>query len=258
MSTEKICAGQVALVTGGSRGLGLTAARTLGRAGARVVITARKERELRAAQSGLESNGIEVLAINNDIGELGEAVALVESILTKFGQIDILVNNAGITWGSSAETHTLEAWRRVVDVNLNGTFELTQCVAARAMIPRRRGAIIFVASIAAFGGNQVGGTPTVSYNATKAAQVSLTRTLAAEWGRHGIRVNALAPGWFASRMTEATLDAKRHDFLPRIPLGRFGEPDVDYAGPLLFLASDASRYVTGETLVVDGGMTCTL
>ncbi|MBS0366346.1 MAG: SDR family oxidoreductase [Proteobacteria bacterium] len=258
MSENQACADQVAVITGGSRGLGFAAARVLGRAGARVAITARKEPELDAARATLEVQGIEVFTLKNNIGQAGSAEALVEAVLGHFGQIDILVNNAGATWGEPAEKHGLDAWLRVVDVNLNGTFELTQRVAAQAMIPRGRGAIIFVASVAAFGGNQIGGVPTVAYNATKAAQVNLTKSLAAEWGPHGIRVNALVPGWFSSRMTTATLEAKGGAFLPRIPLGRFGDPELDYGGPLLFLASQASRYVTGTTLVVDGGMTCTL
>lgn len=258
MSIEQSLAARVAIVTGGSRGLGFAAAKALGRAGARIAITARKAAELASAEEELQEENIDVLSVVNDLGKPQAWVELVDQVLARFAQIDILVNNAGATWGSAAETHDIDAWRRVVDINLNGTFALTREVAARSMIPRRQGSVIIIASIAAFGGNQYGGVPTVAYNSTKAAQINLARSLAAEWGRHGIRVNALAPGWFMSKMTAATLAAHREEFIRRIPLGRFGDGDEDLAGPIVFLASDASRYITGSTVVVDGGMTCSV
>jgi gluconate 5-dehydrogenase len=247
--------GKLALVTGGSRGLGFQMAAALGRAGVRVVITARKEAELAEAQAELRAEGIDVLALQHSLSDFGAAAALIERIENEMGSVDILVNNAGTTWGGSAETLQMANWQKVLDVNLSGTWALTQAVANRFMIPRKSGSIIFVASVQGLGGVAPGGTPTLAYNTTKAAQINLARTLAAEWGPYGIRVNALLPGWFPTKMTRATLAVEGHGFVERIPLGRLGDPARDIDGPLIFLASDASRYVTGHALVVDGGMT---
>ena len=251
--------GRVALVTGGSRGLGLAMAHVLARAGARLAISARKDNELAAARVELEAAGHEVLTVRNDVGEAGAADALVDAVLARYGQIDILLNNAGATWGAPAEEHPLDAWRKVLDVNVNGTFALAQATAVKSMLPRKSGVIVIVASVAGLRGNQAGnGMMTAAYNTSKAAQLNLTRTLAGEWGARGIRVNALLPGWFPTKMSRGVLAAHGDDMLSRIPLGRFGSPAEDLAGPILFLASDASRYVTGASLVVDGGTSCIL
>jgi NAD(P)-dependent dehydrogenase (short-subunit alcohol dehydrogenase family) len=247
-------AGRVALVTGASRGLGLAMARALGRAGARLIITARKSAELEDAAQQLRSAGIEVLARTADVGTVAATPDLVRDLVNETGQIDVLVNNAGATWGAAAAEHPYEAWQKVMDVNLNGAWVLTQQVAVQSMLPRRSGSIVFVASILGLGGNR-GMTPTVAYNSSKAAQINLARSLAAEWGPHGVRVNALLPGWFLTRMSRGTLAEYGDPLLAAIPLGRFGDPEADITGPMLFLASDMSRYVTGQTLVVDGGMT---
>ncbi|MGB8417028.1 glucose 1-dehydrogenase [Paraburkholderia sp.] len=245
--------GKVAVVTGGSRGLGYAMARALGHAGAKVAITARKQEELAAARKTLSDEGIEVLAVQNDIGKPGQSVALVDQVMNAFGKIDILVNNAGATWGAAAEAYPKEAWQKVVDVNLNGTWWLSQEVAVRSMIPSKRGVIINIASVAGLRARAPGEVPTVAYNVSKAAQNNLTQCLAAEWGKFGIRVNAIMPGWFPTKMTKGTLEGSAEKFNARTPLGRAGDLMSDLTGPILFLASDASSYVTGHLLAVDGG-----
>jgi NAD(P)-dependent dehydrogenase (short-subunit alcohol dehydrogenase family) len=245
--------GKVALVTGGSRGLGYGMARALGHAGATVVITARKDGELQEAVESLRSEGIDVRGIAADVGKAEGAVGLVEDVLSGCDRIDVLINNAGATWGAPAEEYTQQAWQKVVDVNLTGTWALTQAVAVRSMIPQRSGSIVIVASTAGLFGNRPNDMHTVAYNTTKAGQINLARTLAGEWGKYGIRVNALLPGWFPTRMTKGTLEHAGDSYVQRVPIGRLGE-ESDVYGPILFLASSASRYVTGHLTVVDGGM----
>jgi NAD(P)-dependent dehydrogenase (short-subunit alcohol dehydrogenase family) len=245
--------GQVALITGGSRGLGYGMARALGHSGATVVITARKEGELQGAVETLRAEGVNVRGIAADVGKADGAAGLVDQVLAECGHIDVLINNAGATWGAPAEEYPQQAWQKVVDVNLNGTWALTQAVAVRSMIPRRSGSIIIVASTAGLFGNGPNSMQTVAYNATKAGQISLARALAGEWGKYGIRVNSLLPGWFPTRMTKGTLDHDGEAFAQRVPVGRLGE-EADIYGPILFLASSASRYVTGHMTIVDGGM----
>ncbi len=246
------------LVTGGSRGLGYEMARTLGQAGARVVITARKRDELEDARAALVGLGIEAFAYVNDLGQIEDAEQLAPRIVDEIGPIDVLVNNAGTTWGGEAATVEWRHWKKVVDVNLNGTWALTQGVAKASMLPRKQGSIIMIASVGGIGAQPPGVTPTPAYHATKAAQINLMRALASEWGAHGIRVNAVLPGWFETKMAQATIEGQGHALTDRIPLGRVGDPAEDIGGPVLFLASEASRYVTGHALVVDGGMTAVL
>jgi gluconate 5-dehydrogenase len=247
--------GQVALVTGGSRGLGLAMAEALGTAGARLAISARKQEELDAARAALEGRGLATIALRSDLAEPSAASSLADAVLEAYGQVDVLVNNAGAAWGAPAESHPREAWQKVFDVNVHGAFALTQAIAARSMIPRKRGSIVMVASINGLGGNAPGGTPTAAYNTSKAALINLARCLAAEWGRHGIRVNALLPGLFPTKMSSVMIEKHGGGYLKRTPLGRFGDVERDLAGPIVFLASDASRYVTGACLTVDGGFT---
>jgi gluconate 5-dehydrogenase len=242
------------MITGGSRGLGLAMAHALGAAGAKLIITARRQSELNAAAIELRAAGYAVLALPYDVAATGAAPAMVSAALAEFGQIDVLVNNAGITWGAAAAVHPLDAWKKVLDVNVNGAFALTQQVAVQSMLPRECGSIVFVASILGLGGGSVT-APTPAYNTAKAAQINLARSLAAEWGPQGVRVNSLLPGWFPTKMTHATLAHSEAALLAGIPLGRFGEPQQDLAGPIVFLASDASRYMTGQVLVIDGGIT---
>jgi NAD(P)-dependent dehydrogenase (short-subunit alcohol dehydrogenase family) len=242
------------MITGASRGLGLAMALALGKAGARLIITARRSGELEASAQRLRAAGITVLARTADVGNVAATPELVQQLLRETGHIDVLINNAGATWGAAATEYPYDAWRKVMDVNVNGAWVLTQQVALQSMLPRQSGAIVFVASILGLGGNRAM-TPTVAYNASKAALINLARSLAVEWGPRGVRVNALLPGWFPTKMSRGTLAANEAALLASIPLARFGDPDADITGPVLFLASDLSRYVTGQSLVVDGGMT---
>jgi len=243
--------GKVALVTGGSRGLGLQMAEALGEMGARVAITARKAPELEAAAKHLAALGVEVLTVPVDLGRRENIAATLEPVLARFGTVDILVNNAGTTWGAPAEDYPAEAWDKVMRLNIDAMFFLSQLVARRCMIPRRSGKIVNVASVAGLSGNPPG-MSTIAYNASKGAAVNLTRALAAEWGEYDIHVNAICPGFFPSRMTHGLLDVIGKAMIATTPLGRLGG-DEDLKGAVVFLSSDASRHVTGQCLVVDGG-----
>src|SRR5215471_13372061 len=194
--------GEVVLVTGGSRGLGLEIARAFGQAGAKVVITARREQWLNEAENFLTEEGIAVDAFICDVADAPSVEQLVQQTLQKNNKIDVLVNNAGLTWGAPAESMPFERWRQVIDVNITGTFLMSQCV-GRHMLERSKGAIVNVASIAGFGGGQLN---TVGYNASKAAVINLTRTFAVEWGPRNIRINCIAPGLFKTRMSEVLVE----------------------------------------------------
>lgn len=246
--------GRVALVTGGSRGLGLQMAEALGESGARVAITARKQAELDEAARRLAGLGCDVLAVPCDLGRPETIPGLVDAVLSRFGTVDVLVNNAGATWGAPAEEYPFEAWRKVLGLNLDAVFLLCQEVGRRAMIPQRSGRIVNVSSVAGLAGNppQLGMT-TVAYNTSKAALLNLTRTLASEWGRHGITVNALCPGFFPSKMSRGLLDRIGEEVVRATPLQRLGGEE-DLKGAVVFFASEASRHVTGQVLAVDGGL----
>jgi len=243
--------GKVALVTGGSRGLGLQMAEALGEMGARVAITARKAPELELAAKRLESQGVEVLTVPVDLGRRENVAGTLDPVLARFGTVDVLVNNAGTTWGAPAEDYPAEAWDKVMRLNIDAMFFLSQAVAKRCMIPRRSGKIVNVASVAGLSGNPPG-MATIAYNASKGAAVNLTRALAAEWGRHDVNVNCICPGFFPSKMTHGLLGAIGDMVVAGTPLARLGG-DEDLKGAVVFLASEASRHVTGQILVVDGG-----
>ncbi len=253
MSLKKLLdlTGKVALVTGGSRGLGLQMAEALGELGARVALTARKAHELEAAVTRLAGLGVEAMAVPVDLGRRESIPAVVEAVGARFGPVDVLVNNAGTTWGAPAEEHPAEAWDKVMRLNLDATFFLSQEVARRFMIPRGSGKIVNVASVAGLAGNPPGMT-TIAYNASKGAVVNMTRALAVEWGRYGLNVNCICPGFFPSRMTHGILSAIGDMVVSMTPLGRLGGEE-DLKGAVAYLASEASRHVTGQVLVVDGG-----
>ncbi|MCX4163489.1 MULTISPECIES: SDR family oxidoreductase [Paraburkholderia] len=246
--------GKTALITGGSRGLGLQIAEALGEQGAKIVLSARKADELQAAQAHLQSLGIEASWIAADGAKDADVARLADEALKTLGHVDILVNNAGATWGAPAEDYPVEAWDKVMNLNIRGLFLLTQQIGKRSMIPRGYGKIVNVASIAGLKGNAPGTLDTIAYNTSKGAVVNFTRALAAEWGEHGITVNALAPGFFPSKMTRGSLEALGVDRLSAgAPLRRIGD-DEDLKGAALLFSTDASKHITGQILAVDGGV----
>ena len=242
--------GEVALITGGSRGLGLEIAQAFGGAGATVVITARRQQWLSEAEHLLKDQGIAVYALSCDVADSSSVEQAVQQILSVCGKIDILVNNAGLTWGAPAENMPLDRWHQVIEANITGTFLMSQFV-GRHMLERKKGAIVNVASIAGLGGGQLN---TVGYNASKAAVINFTRALAIEWATRGIRVNAVAPAMFRTRMTEAILDRAEAVVAGTTPMGRIGQPG-ELAPTVLFLASEGASYITGQVIAIDGGRT---
>ena len=245
--------GQTALVTGGSRGLGLQIAEALGEAGARIMLTSRKAADLEEAAADLQAKGIDTRWIAADASQPDDIARVAAECLQRLGQVDILVNNAGATWGAPAETHPLEAWDKVMNLNVRSLFLMSQAIGRLSMIPRRSGRIINIASIAGLAGNSAAMT-TIAYNTSKGAVVNFTRALAGEWGQHGITVNAIAPGFFPSKMTQGTLARIGVDKLAaRAPLRRIGDDD-DLKGAALLFASAAGKHITGQVLAVDGGV----
>jgi NAD(P)-dependent dehydrogenase (short-subunit alcohol dehydrogenase family) len=246
--------GRKALITGGSRGLGLQIAEALGEQGAELMLSARKADELSDAVKHLKQLGFKAHAIAADVGVPEQIHALVDGTLSQLGQVDILVNNAGATWGAPAEDHPLDAWMKLVNLNLTGVFLLSQAIGKRSMIPRRSGKILTVASIAGLRGNPPNTNQTLAYNTTKGGLVNFTRALAGEWGAHNINVNALAPGFFPSRMTMGALAKVGDQVIARTPLQRLGGEE-DLKGAALLFCSDAGRHITGQILAIDGGTT---
>jgi gluconate 5-dehydrogenase len=245
--------GKVAIVTGGSRGIGLQMAEGLGEMGARVAITARKQDELDEASAHLGKTGIECFAVAGDLSKPDAIPGVVEAVLSRFGKIDVLVNNAGANWAAPAEEYPDDGWRKVMGLNVDAAFFLAREVGRRSMIPRKSGKIVNIASIAGlFGNPPPWDMKTIAYNTSKGALVNLTRALAAEWGPYNINVNAICPGFFLSKMTKVTLERIEREIVALTPLGRLGGEE-DLKGAVVFLASEASRYVTGHALVVDGG-----
>lgn len=245
--------GRTALVTGGSRGLGLQISEALGEAGAKIMLSSRKAADLEEAAAHLSQRGIDARWIAADAANPDEARRVCNETLERLGHVDILVNNAGAAWGAPAEDHPLEAWDKVMNLNIRSLFVFSQTIAKLSMIPRRYGRIINIASIAGLGGNPPG-METVAYNTSKGAAVNFTRALAAEWGEHGITVNAIAPGFFPSRMTKGTLEKLgEKEMASHAPLRRLGDDD-DLKGAALLFASAAGKHITGQILVVDGGV----
>jgi gluconate 5-dehydrogenase len=243
--------GKVALITGGSRGLGLQMAEALGEMGAKLAITARKADELAEAKTQLEKQGIEVFAVASDLSKFDQIPGLVNKVLEHFGRIDILLSNAGATWGAKAEDYPIDAWMKVINLNVNGMFLLTQEVGKRCFIPQKSGKIIVTASIAGLRGNppEMG---TIAYNTSKGADVNFVRALAAEWGRYNINVNAICPGFFPSKMASGLMAMLGDKIIAGTPLGRIGG-DEDLKGVVVLLASEAGRHISGQAIAVDGG-----
>jgi gluconate 5-dehydrogenase len=218
-----------------------------------VAITARKQAELDEAKDHLAAQGIEVMTIASDLQDMHAAQELPGQVLEHWKRIDILVNNAGATWGAPAEEHPLEAWQKVINLNLNAVFALTQAVGRQAMIPARYGRIVNMASMAGLQGTDPRFMRTIAYNTSKGGVVNFTRSLAAEWAQYGITVNAIAPGVFPSKMSQGMIGKAEQVILDQTPLKRLGGSE-DLKGVAVLLASDASAYVTGQIIAVDGGM----
>ena len=249
--------GQIALVTGGSRGLGLQIAEALGEAGAKVMLTSRKAADLEEAAAHLADRGIDARWIAADAADPAAVQRVCAETVERLGMVDILVNNAGAAWGAPAETHPLEAWDKVMNLNVRSIFVFSQIIGRDCMIPRRRGRIVNIASIAGLAGNPPG-HETLAYNTSKGAVVNFTRALAAEWGEHGITVNAIAPGFFPSRMTQSTIAQYGVEAMAAAaPLKRLGDDD-DLKGAALLFASAAGKHITGQILAVDGGVSAVI
>jgi gluconate 5-dehydrogenase len=227
-------------------------AEVLGELGATVVITARKKHELEDAAATLTKQSVKVETVVNDLQDSGSVQPLVEGILERHGQIDVVINNAGAAWGEKAEDHSLEAWEKVINLNLTAPFLLSQMVGKLSMIPRRSGRIINIASIAGLVGTEPGFMPTIAYNSSKGGIVNFTRSLAAEWAQHNITVNAIAPGVFPSKMSAGMIDRAEEHIMNQTPMRKYGGSE-DLKGVTALLASDASGFITGQIIAVDGG-----
>ncbi len=244
--------GKTAIVTGGGRGLGAQIAEGFAEAGANVVLCSRKVEACEEMAEKLKQHGVRTLALECDVTKPEDVERVVRKTLEEFGTIDILVNNSGATWGASVLEMPLDAWRKVLDVNITGTFLMSQA-AGEAMVKQGSGKIINIASVAGLGGIDPRLMDTIGYNTSKGAVITFTKDLAAKWGQHNINVNALAPGFFPTKMSRGLIEKGGNELLNLTPLNRFGT-DEDLKGAALFLASKASDYVTGDVIIVDGGM----
>ena len=244
--------GRVAIITGGSIGLGRQMAEGLAEMGANLALCARKTERCEQAAEELRRLGVKTLALGCDVKKPDHVQAVVDATVSQFGRIDILINNAGTSCGAPVEEMRLEHWNKVIETNLTGTFLFSQAV-GKIMLPQRRGKIINIASVAG-----LRGAPpefqAIGYHASKGGIIAFTKDLACKWGIHNIQVNAIAPGWFPTNMSQVVIERNKEAFLGKIPLRRFGN-EHDLKGAAVFLASDASDYVTGHVLVVDGGQT---
>ena len=246
--------GQVALVTGGSRGLGLQMAGALGEAGAAVAITARREEGLADAVNKLESQGIRAMSVRCDISKNSDVEAAVAQVVDRFGHIDILVNNAGATWGAPFAELPFEAWDKVIRTNVDGTYFVSRAVGLHMIERGQGGRIINIASVAGLRGSDPAVMPTLPYNTSKGAVVNFTRALAATLAEHDITVNCICPGFFPTKMTAATLERSGDRIVAATPLRRVGG-DQDLKGIAVLFASPASSFITGQVIAVDGGAT---
>ena len=245
--------GKVAIVTGGSRGLGKEIATGLGEAGAKVAITARREQELMSTRHELESVGIECLPIVADVSEVEDVKGTLAQTLDRWGKVDILVNNAGVVWAAPPEQMTLDRWDYVMNINARGTFICCQQI-GKEMIKQKSGNIINISSAVGVTGVDPNSGQFIGYQASKAAVIIMTKQLAVEWAVHNIRVNCAAPSFLATRLTNALIERTGENMLRWIPLGRIGRPE-EIKGTVVFLASEASSYITGQIICLDGGTT---
>jgi NAD(P)-dependent dehydrogenase (short-subunit alcohol dehydrogenase family) len=245
--------GQTALVTGGSRGLGREMAEGLAEAGASLMLLARREQWLTPTIDEFRARGFKCEGAICDVSSPEQVQSAVNRTLEVYGRIDVLVNNAGVTWGAPAEDMPIDKWKMVIDTNLTGAFLFCQRV-GREMLSQKGGNIINVASIAGLVGATEDSQHLCGYVAAKGGLISLTRELAAKWATRGVRVNAIAPGFFPSRMTEKLLETSLAQIEAAVPMGRIGR-EGELKGVAVLLASAASGYITGQTIVVDGGIT---
>jgi NAD(P)-dependent dehydrogenase (short-subunit alcohol dehydrogenase family) len=246
--------GKTAIITGGGRGLGQYMAEALSDAGASVVLCSRKKEACEGVRQEIEERGGKALAMACDVTDPEQVEAVVEETVGACGGVDVLVNNSGATWGAPTLEMPLEAFDKVVSVNVRGTFLMSQAVLRRMVERGEGGAIVNIASVAGLVGGHPDYMQTIGYNSSKGAVISMTRDLATGFARDGVRVNAIAPGWFPTKMSRGIISEHEEKMLEGIPLGRFGGPE-DIKGAILFLASSASGYMTGQTVVVDGGQT---
>ncbi|RYF26804.1 MAG: SDR family NAD(P)-dependent oxidoreductase [Comamonadaceae bacterium] len=245
--------GKTALITGGSRGLGLQLAHALGEAGARIMLSSRKAADLEESAAELQAAGIDARWIAADCAKEEDIQHLAGETLQRMGAVDILINNAGASWGAPAEDHPAAAWDKVMNLNVRGYFLLSQAIAKHSMIPRKSGRIINIASVAGLGGNPIE-MKTIAYNTSKGAVINFTRALACEWGVHGITVNAICPGFFKTKMASVLIETLGEEKMAaHAPLRRLGD-DEDLKGLALLYASDAGKHITGQWLAVDGGV----
>jgi NAD(P)-dependent dehydrogenase (short-subunit alcohol dehydrogenase family) len=244
--------GRVAIVTGGSRGIGQEMAEGLAEAGAALMLCARRDQWLRPTVAEMRAKGFRVEGMLCDVAKAADVQAVVDKTVSVYGKVDILVNNAGVTWAAEPEDMPLEKWQKVVDINLTGAFLFAQA-AGRVMLKQEWGRIINIASIAGLQAS-VHGPHYAPYAATKAGLMGLTRELAASWGRKNVRVNAIAPGFFHSRLADGAIEMTESTIKATSPIPRVGDAG-ELKGVALFLASDASNYITGQTIIVDGGRT---
>ncbi len=245
--------GKVAIVTGGSRGLGKEIATGLGEAGARVAITARREQGLISTKQGLESMGIECLPIVADVSQVKDVKRTLAQTLERWGKVDILVNNAGVVWAAPPDQMPLDKWDYVMNINARGTFICCREI-GKEMIKQKSGNIINISSAVGVSGIDPKSGQFIGYQASKAAIIIMTKQLAVEWAVHNIRVNCAAPSFLATRLTNALIKRTGENMLRWIPLGRIGRPE-EIKGTAVFLASEASSYITGQVICLDGGTT---
>lgn len=243
--------GRVAIITGGSIGLGRQMAEALAEVGANLVLCARKKERCEEAAHDMEKLGVRALALACDVKDPASVEQMVAATVSQFGRVDVLINNAGISWGAPTESMTLADWNKVLETNLTGTFLCAQA-AGKIMLKQESGKIINMASVSGLKGAPPEAVQAIAYHASKGGVIAFTRDLAVKWARHNIQVNAIAPGWFPTHMSDRVIQSKRDYLLSHIPARRFGA-DHDLKGAAVFLASDASAYVNGHVLVVDGG-----